>query len=75
MTMGENDPDIERAEADIARARAAVASSMVALQQELARTFHWRAWVAARPYLAVGTAFAIGALLGRWHGPLFHERR
>lgn len=75
MTMGHDDPDIARAEADIERARQAVASSMLALQRELARTFDWRAWVAARPYLAVGTALAIGALLGRWHGPIFRERR
>jgi hypothetical protein len=72
---GRQDPDITRAEADIARAREDVASSMIALQRELARTLDWRAWVSGRPYLAVGTAFFIGALLGRWHGPLFKKRR
>jgi ElaB/YqjD/DUF883 family membrane-anchored ribosome-binding protein len=75
MTVGKDDPEIRRAEAEIARARDAVATKVMALQHELARTFDWRAWVAARPYSAVGAALLVGAILGRWHGPLFPKPR
>jgi hypothetical protein len=75
MTVGRDDPEIRRAEAEIARARNAVAASVSALQRELARAFDWRAWVAARPLAAVSAALVAGVLLGRWHGPLFHKRR
>lgn len=75
MTVGKHDPEIQSAEAAIARARDAVTTSVTALQRELARTFDWRAWVAARPLEAVGVAFVVGVLLGHWHGPLVHKRR
>jgi hypothetical protein len=75
MTVGRDDPEIRRAEADIARARDAVAAKVLALQHELARAFDWRAWVAARPYSAIGAALLVGAMIGRWQGPLFHRHR
>jgi hypothetical protein len=58
------DPEIVFAEVEIARAREAVAQSITALEQEIARTFDWREWIRRRPYLVVAGAFAVGALLG-----------
>jgi hypothetical protein len=75
VTVGKSDPELARAEAEVEKAREVVASSVMALQQELARTFDWRAWVAKRPYVAVGAVFFLGVALGGWHGPLWHKRR
>jgi ElaB/YqjD/DUF883 family membrane-anchored ribosome-binding protein len=58
------DPEIVRAEAEIARTREAVAQSVTALQQEISRTLDWREWVRRRPLLAVAVALGTGALLG-----------
>ena len=58
------DPEILFAEAEIARAREAVAESITALEREISRTLDWREWMRRRPYLAVAGAFAVGALLG-----------
>jgi len=58
------DPEIVRAEAEIARTREAVAQSVMALQQEISRTLDWREWVRRRPFLAVAVALGTGALLG-----------
>ena len=58
------DPEIVRAEAEIARTREAVAQSVTALQQEISRTLDWREWVRRRPFLAVAVALGTGALLG-----------
>ncbi len=58
------DPEILFAEAEIARAREAVAESITALEQEISRAFDWREWVRRKPYLAVAGALAVGALLG-----------
>ena len=58
------DPEIVRAEAEIARTREAVALSVVALQKEISRTFDWREQIRQRPLLAVALAFGAGALLG-----------
>jgi hypothetical protein len=63
-----------RAEADIARTREAVTRKVMALQQEISRTFEWRDWIRQRPLLAVALAFGAGALLGSWR-PNFHHRR
>jgi ElaB/YqjD/DUF883 family membrane-anchored ribosome-binding protein len=62
--VNDSDPEILRAEADIARTRQAVASSVMALQQEISRAFDWREWVRRRPVEAVAVAFGVGALLG-----------
>lgn len=64
------DPELLRTEAEIARTRQAIASSLAALQRELSQRFDWHTWVRARPILAVVTAFGIGALLGRRGGGL-----
>ena len=58
------DPEILFAEAEIARAREAVAESITALEREISRTLDWREWMRRRQYLAVAGAFAVGALLG-----------
>jgi len=62
--LNDYDPEILRAEAEIARTRQAVASSVMALQRELSRTFNWREWVGRKPVEAVAIAFGVGALLG-----------
>lgn len=67
------DPEIARAEAEIARTREEVAQSVSALQVEISRTLDWREWVGRRPILAVALAFGAGALLGGWHAR-FHRR-
>jgi hypothetical protein len=72
--QGVRDPEIVRAEADIARTREAVTRKVMALQQEISRTFEWRDWIRQRPLLAVALAFGAGALLGSWR-PNFHHRR
>jgi hypothetical protein len=72
--QGVRDPEIVRAEADIARTREAVTRKVMALQQEISRTFEWSEWIRQRPLLAVVLAFGAGALLGSWR-PNFHHRR
>lgn len=67
------DPEIVRAEAEIARTREKVALSVVALQREISRTLDWREWIRQRPVVAVALAFGAGALLGGWR-PGFHRR-
>lgn len=58
------DPEIARAEADLARVREEVALSVAALQREISRKLDWREWIGQRPILAVALAFGAGALLG-----------
>jgi len=72
---GARDPEILRAEAEIARTREAVALSVMALQREISRTFDWREWVRRRPVLAVAMAFGAGALLGQWRANFDPRRR
>jgi hypothetical protein len=64
--MRVRDPEILRAEAEIARTRETVTLSVMALQQEISRKLDWRQWVRQRPVLAVALAFGAGALLGGW---------
>jgi hypothetical protein len=64
--IGVRDPEIQHAEAEIARTRETVASTVMALQREISRTLDWREWVRQRPVLAVTLAFGAGALLGSW---------
>jgi hypothetical protein len=60
----ERDPELLRAEAEIARTRARVAGSLVALRREMARRVDWREWVRLHPLSFVAGAFLLGALLG-----------
>ncbi len=68
MTGTRRDPEIVRAEAEIARARHAVTLNLAKLQRELGRVVDWREWVRQRPMVAVAAAFGIGVLLGSWRG-------
>jgi hypothetical protein len=61
---GVRDPEIVRAEAEIAQTREKVALSVMALQREITRKLDWREWVRQRPVIAVALAFGAGALLG-----------
>jgi hypothetical protein len=56
--------ELARAEADVERARERVASSVVALRQELFRQSDWRRWVAEHPLASLGGALAVGYWLG-----------
>ncbi|HVZ88256.1 MAG TPA: hypothetical protein VHG72_14890 [Polyangia bacterium] len=60
--------DLARAEADVIRARENVASSVVALRDELVRQSDWRRWPVEHPLAALGTALTVGYWLG-------HRRR
>ena len=61
----ERDPDVARVEAEIARTRARVASSMLALRREVVRRADWREWVRRRPIPFIAGAFVVGLFLGR----------
>ena len=63
---GARDPEVVRAEAEIARSREAVALSVVALQKELSRKLDWREPIRRQPLLAMALAFGVGAILGGW---------
>ena len=72
LERARRDPEIVRAEAEIARAREAVTEKLMALQRELTRTLDWREWIRERPMVAVAAAFGVGVLLGSWRGA-FHR--
>jgi hypothetical protein len=55
--------DARLAEVEVARTR--VAASIRTLGEEVARRGDWRAWVRARPTLALAGALALGFLWGR----------
>ncbi len=57
--------DAAQVRADIARAREQIASSAVALREEMAMRTDWREWVRRRPGLFLSGAFAVGFLMGR----------
>jgi hypothetical protein len=57
------DPEEIRAEID--RARAEIASSLMVLRTEVRQQLEWRTLVRERPQVALAAAFAIGYWLGR----------
>ncbi|MFZ5471998.1 MAG: hypothetical protein ACOZIN_21425 [Myxococcota bacterium] len=54
----------EALRAEIARARAQVISSAVALREEVALRVDWRAWVRRHPGWCLAGAFTVGLLIG-----------
>ena len=62
--LDDSDDALARAESDVERARERVASSMLALRDELARKTDWRGWVRRRPSAFLGAAVAVGFWLG-----------
>jgi hypothetical protein len=58
------DDALARAESDVERARERVASSMLALRDEVARKTDWRSWVRRQPAPFLGAAVALGFWLG-----------
>jgi hypothetical protein len=58
-------PELERAEADIERTRERVATSVMALREQVARQIDWREWVRQRPGTFLAAAFAVGFIWGQ----------
>ncbi len=52
-------------EAEIARGREKVASSLSELQRRLQRATSWRHWVALHPVIWIGAGLCLGAFVGR----------
>jgi hypothetical protein len=73
--VNDRDPEIMLAKAELARTRADVATSVMALHREISRAFDWREWVIRRPIKAVMFAFAVGALLGLIRVGVQQERK
>ena len=63
-TSNGGDDELARAESDVERARERVASSMLALRDEVARKTDWRSWVRRQPAPFLGAAVALGFWLG-----------
>lgn len=61
--------ELAQAEADLARARERVATSISALRDEVARQADWRRWLARHPLISVGGALALGLWLGARRRP------
>ena len=59
------DAAVARAVAELADARDKFSLSMGALERDVARSFHWRAWVGRKPGIALALAFGLGIFLGR----------
>jgi hypothetical protein len=58
-------PELARVEADIERTRERVATSVMALREEVARQTDWREWVRRRPGAFLAGAFVVGFMLGQ----------
>jgi ElaB/YqjD/DUF883 family membrane-anchored ribosome-binding protein len=67
--------ELQDAEAAVARTRARVAGSILALRREVTRRTDWREWVRRRPLPLLATAFALGLLLGGRAGGFRRGRR
>ena len=61
---GTDEDALARAESDVERARDRLASSMLALRDEVARKTYWRSWVRRQPAPFLGAAVALGFWLG-----------
>ena len=59
------DDEIRRLEADILSRRQRVAVSLGELRRRVGTTASWRHWVGAHPLTCVGTALAVGFIIGR----------
>jgi Flp pilus assembly protein TadD len=66
-TENARNPELARVEADIERTRERVATSVMALRQEVARQTDWRQWVRRRPGAFLAGAFVVGFILGQRH--------
>jgi hypothetical protein len=64
ISNGSGDDALAQAESDVERARERVASSMLALRDEVARKTDWRSWVRRQPAPFLGAALALGFWLG-----------
>jgi hypothetical protein len=60
--------ELVQAEEDVARARARVAESVMALRNEVVKRTDWREWIRRRPVTYLAAAFAIGFLWGHRRG-------
>lgn len=60
--MSERDPQEIRS--DIERTRDEIAQSIVSLRDSVSDAADWRIWVRRNPLPFVGTAFALGFLIG-----------
>lgn len=64
-TRRETDAEELRAiQEEIARARAEVARSVMALRDRVARSVDWRSWVRSRPRVAFLLSFGLGVWVG-----------
>ena len=61
----ERNAELARSEADLELARERVASSMLALREEITRRTDWHEWVGRNPVTLVSVAFAVGFVLGQ----------
>lgn len=61
---GTDEDALARAESDVERARERVASSMLALRDEVVRKTDWRSWVRRQPAPFLAAAVALGFWLG-----------
>ena len=61
----DDDADVARAMAELARARDKFSLSLSALERGLVRNLDWREWVRRKPGTAVALAFGLGIFLGR----------
>jgi hypothetical protein len=61
---GTDEDALAQAESDVERARDRLASSMLALRDEVARKTDWRSWVRRQPAPFLGAALALGFWLG-----------
>ena len=68
-------PELEQAEAEIARTRERVSQSVMALRQAMVKRTDWREWVRRRPGLFMAAAFTVGWLWGHRIGRGKSRRR